>query len=322
MATEAQLWAMGLSPKDPMKSDVVLKNIKDWTERRKFQTAINNSDLCEDKPEGPKLFATTNATAADRLLHKCNLIIPIAMVSATVQQGNEDGTPKSLAAEAILAQKEGAEWSIENLTYSDGETKYYKHMKVASEPEVYIVPKYYEYVPIKARNAIPAFKDKFYQKHIGANANLTRDMITVTFVTFKCCLPLGTKDISDEHFDEVHGISGGATDLLPFQEIEVNTTIPFTVPDLTSIETVGPDKKAGIIRSLCVQSVARGVINKTSNRNGSCLNESRSRDFMQELARSSSPTFYGRFKMYLKEEANVDIDESFQCKWKHIESAL
>ena len=32
-----------------------------------------------------------------------------------------------------------------------------------------------------------------FDKHIGTNANLTRDMITVTFVTFKCNLQLKSK---------------------------------------------------------------------------------------------------------------------------------
>ena len=74
-------------------------------------------------------------------------MIPIPMVSANVVQRNADGSAKALAAEAILAQKEGAEWRKKNLTYSYGVTKDYKHMKVASEPEAYTVSKYFEYVP-------------------------------------------------------------------------------------------------------------------------------------------------------------------------------
>ena len=108
------------------------------------------------------------------------------------------------------------------------------------------------------------------------------------------------KDHVNEHYEDVHGLEGGATALLPFQDIKVNTTLPFAVPDLASIETVGHDKKTQIVTSFLIQCVARGVVNKTGNRNESCLNESRSREFMQDLARSSSPTFSGRFKMYLK----------------------
>ena len=117
-------------------------------------------------------------------------MIPIALVSASVEAGNADGNATPIDAETILAKREGAEWSKDKLTYSKGETKDSKHMIVASEPEDYTVPQYYEYVPIKVRNAIPAFKDKFYQKHIGAHTKLTRDMITVTFVTFKCNMQL------------------------------------------------------------------------------------------------------------------------------------
>lgn len=114
----------------------------------------------------------------------------------------------------------------------------------------------------------------------------------------KCNLQLTDQDHVDEHYKIVHGLRGGAAALIPFQEIEVNTQIPFTVPNLTTIEQVGPDKKSQMVTSFFIRCVARGVISNTTNRNESCLNESRSSEFMTELARSSSPTFFGRFKKH------------------------
>ena len=50
---------------------------------------------------------------------------------------------------------------------------------------------------------------------------------------------------------------------------------------------------------------------------------SRSRDFMTELAKSSSQEYFGCFKMHLNEALeDVDIEEDFQCKWKDLETAL
>ena len=208
------------------------------------------------------------------------------------------------------------------MTWSKGDTKDSKYMKVASSPDTYAVPQYFDYVSINVRNATATFKESYYQKHIGTNATLTREMITVIFVTFKCNLQLIDTDHVTEHYSNVHGIDGGASALIPHQEIEVNTTLPFKVPDLTKIKEVGPYKKSQIITSFFTQCVARGVISKTGNRNESCLNESRSRESMEEVARSSSPTFFGRFRMYLKDETKKDVDEGFRCKWKNIESSL
>ena len=94
MATiAAQLYAMGLSPKDTQ-NDIALKPMKNWTEKRKFQTKILTSDLCEDRPDGPELFAVAQH-AGQATPPTCNLMIPIAIVSAVIPGGNPDGTPKS-----------------------------------------------------------------------------------------------------------------------------------------------------------------------------------------------------------------------------------
>ena len=56
MASEAQLLAMGLTPKDNL-NDERLKNSSEWDRKEELRTAIIDSDLCEDKPEGDELFA-------------------------------------------------------------------------------------------------------------------------------------------------------------------------------------------------------------------------------------------------------------------------
>ena len=109
-------------------------------------------------------------------------------------------------------------------------------MNVASSPTVYSISEYHKHVPVQVRNAIPAFKDKFFAKHTAAIQALRLEHISVTFVTFKCNLELRSKEDVDDHFEDVHELVGGATRLLPFQEITVNEQIPLVIPKLGEIE--------------------------------------------------------------------------------------
>ena len=70
-----------------------------------------------------------------------------------VTEGIPDKTDKAIPEEFLLAKKEGADWSQKYLTWSNGETKDSKHMKVASNPNTYAVPDYHNYVPVQVRNA-------------------------------------------------------------------------------------------------------------------------------------------------------------------------
>lgn len=148
-------------------------------------------------------------------------------------------------------------------------------------------------------------------------------MINTSYIIFKCNLNLLDQDHVDEYYLAVHGLEGGAAVFTQLEEMEVDTKIPFTVPDLQTIEKLGPVKRIQVFTSFYKQSVPRGVITKTTNRNESSLKESRSKEFMTELARSSSPKYFGCFKMHLKQAVeDEDIEESFHCKWKDIEAAL
>ena len=73
MASEAQLLAMGLTPKDTTNDETFINSGK-WPEKRALQTAIANSTLCEDKPEGDELFAVAKPIV-NLQLAKCNLMI-------------------------------------------------------------------------------------------------------------------------------------------------------------------------------------------------------------------------------------------------------
>ena len=120
MASEAQLLAMGLTPKD-VDNDETVMNANDWQRKRELRAAVIKSDMCENKPSGDELFSTAKPTLPGTA--KCNIMVPIAKLTAVVVEGNEDGSNKAIPEEVILAKKEGAEWSLRNLTWSNGETR-------------------------------------------------------------------------------------------------------------------------------------------------------------------------------------------------------
>ena len=88
-------------------------------------------------------------------------------MGSDIQVTFHDKTNKAIPEEFLLAKKEGAEWSMTNLTWSKGETKDSNHMKVASNPDTYAVPKYHNCVPIQVRNTEASFTNKFLVKHKG-----------------------------------------------------------------------------------------------------------------------------------------------------------
>ena len=51
------------------------------------------SDLCEDRPEGHELIAEARPVGQANP-PTCNLMIPIAIVSAVIPGGNPDGSAK------------------------------------------------------------------------------------------------------------------------------------------------------------------------------------------------------------------------------------
>ena len=128
-------------------------------------------------------------------------------------------------------------------------------------------------------------------------------------------------DIDDveDHFEEVHGIKGGATRLLPpFQEIVVNEQLAFVIPKLGDIENYGQDKKLEVVRGLYITCQSRGVVNRTNDKSEACLMESRSKEFMAELSKACSQLFFSRVEKYIRENVKKDVSESFTCKWSMI----
>ena len=201
--------------------------------------------------------------------------------------------------EAFIVKEEVAVWIRKHLTWSHGESRASKHLKVASNPDTYSVRDYAQFIPTQVLDTRTYF-DAFYNKHKGNVDTLEKSMIDVAFSVFKCNLELVEQDHITEHSREVHGIEGGITSLSPLQEIEVDSSITFTCPSLLQIKESGPDRRKQIVTSVFYRCTSRGVItNSQTNRGFSDLKPSRSKEFMLELEKSCQKTYFARFKLSL-----------------------
>ena len=128
-------------------------------------------------------------------------------------------------------------------------------------------------------------------------------------------------DITD-HFEEVHGVMGGATKLHPCREITVNASLPFELQKLGEIENYGEDKKMETVRSILVYCQSRDVISKTFDESEAYLREERSKDFMLSLGNACGEIFFSRVQEFIREKTSKDVTESFSCKWLIIKEAI
>jgi hypothetical protein len=120
---------------------------------------------------------------------------------------------------------------------------------------------YFEIIPSDMIKAADKYIQLFVNKHKTGNAKLTVGMCTSAFVSFKCDLEMDEDGAIEEHYIEVHGIPGVPA-MKPLQQIEVDAKQEFNLPDLTDLETSGPEKQGDKINSIYVRGVARGMLTK------------------------------------------------------------
>ena len=100
-------------------------------------------------------------------------------------------------------------------------------------------------------------------------------MISISFISFLCYLPLGEQPAITDHIEDVHGVEEGIESLKEMQVIEVDTKIAFSLPSILDIELMGPDKRANLFNSVYLNCVSRNVVRKSTNKDQSDLNLSR-----------------------------------------------
>ena len=319
MASDSNLVAMGLTPMDPTDEYVRYGN---HDKRTTFMNAVKNTDT--GLADYQEIWQTNPPSD---LVNKadCNTPIWIAKVSAVVIEGHTDGKQdKPLNARYYLCKEETATWAKKYLRFSVETANNKLGLRSTAPYGNYDIKKYDMYIPRMIRDASAKYKTKFFNHHSGQNPKLTEEMITISFTSFMCHLHLGNQRAIDEHVEDIHGFTNGVDELKEDQRIQVDSKIAFTLPSLLDIELMGPDKRKSKFHEVYVICVARDILKKNSNEANSDLNRSRSVEFMGELKKSTSNTYYERFKMHLKNLIGFseDIDGSFSCKYEHILSAL
>ena len=300
--------AMGLSDLDS--NDFIIKQkAKDCDERKKLQDLVLQTNIA-DKPDGPDLWAI-DKVAATESQQKCHVQVTVVQVSALVPSGNTDGSDiDNIPKECFIPMKLSGEWSIEQLFYSNSKPdKKHNGVNIAAPTNIYGYQNYWMHVPNKIRNAIPTFKQKFLARYAGGYAPdvLKLEHVSVVFYSFKCNMKLCDQDDITDHFEEVHGVMGGATKLHPCREITVNASLPFEIQKLGEIENFGDDKKSETVRSIFVYCQSRDVISKTNDESEAYLREERSKDFMLSLGNACGEIFFSRVQESIREKINKDV---------------
>ena len=116
---KALIQAMGLSELDT-DNDKFINNGKDYNQRKNLQDKILQSELTDNEPDGPDLWATEKNTAPSAgQIPKCHIQMTIAVVSATIPKGNSDGSSLDIPKEHILPKELAAEWSFGNISQKE-----------------------------------------------------------------------------------------------------------------------------------------------------------------------------------------------------------
>ena len=315
--SDEHLESMGLRQRRPTIDEII--SFSHWTRKADLHTAIRAQNV-PGRPSVANMWRFAQGTPLTNVT-RCNMGICVINISAVVTGGMENGNDKNLPVESFLCKKEMGVWTKKYLTSSEGSHKHNAHLKQASDLSNYSISKYNEFVPTLVWNAISIYKDLYLAKYLTANTTLTHGMISQHFTSFKCDYEMEEEGIIDEHVRSVHNISGIEA-MTPIQRIEVDTKVSFEIPDLLDLEVSGPDKRATKIDSLYTRCVARHVVTKTNNKSTSDLIACRSQEFLTELGKKCTITFFNRFKMYLSQEVDADIDADFTCKWSIVESSL
>ena len=228
-------------------NDCKIENEFEWDERKNVHTALELSTLVENRPSHGKFFEKEEQDTMSNL--RCNIVIPVLKLSAVVVGGNTDGSNKPIPAEYTWATKEAAVWSKKQLHHEEVKIKgSSQSLKYASELESYSIPRYYEFIPIQVKNAESTYKQKFFEKHKTNNVNLTMEMVDCNYIMFKCNMALKHQDNINGHYIIVHQFGSGSVYYLRKREIiDVNVNFPFSIPDLTEFQSLGPNKQAALI---------------------------------------------------------------------------
>ena len=130
------------------------------------------------------------------------------------------------------------------------------------------------------------------------------------------------QDEVDEHTGNVHGIPSPNV-LKKKSTVMVDAKIPFVLNPAHDIKQVGSDRRDQIFHDIFTRCMSRDVFSKTTSKNAANLNEDRSVEFLTELKKATTLSYYPRFMMKLKIKlGGINLDGAFTAKWEQVERAL
>ena len=164
----------------------------------------------------------------------------ITKLSAVIPAGTAALT---LDARYYMCKEETAVWAKKHLRFSSELENNKARLKSTAPSNTYDVKHYDRYIPQAIRDASDKYITKFYDHYHGGHAGLTKEMITVSYISFMCFEISSEQPAIDDHVETVHGFTDGVETLKENQIIQVDSKVTFTLPSLLDIELLGPDKR-------------------------------------------------------------------------------
>ena len=254
-ASVDNILAIGLTPLDT--SDEIVK-FNHYNRRAQLQDAVKqtNTELADYDSLWRK-----NATAPLTNQVSCKVPIWLAKVSAVVIAGHTDGVQNQiLPAKFYLCKDETSVWAKQYLRFSSETENNKARLKSAAPEGTYDVKNYDRHIPQLIRDASDKYITKFFNQHTGANPNLTKAMISISYISFMCYEISGEQPAIDDHIETVHGIIEGVETLKEHQVIQVDSKITFTLPSLLDIELLGQDMRQNKFANMYMICVSRDVL--------------------------------------------------------------
>ena len=172
---EAHLQRMDLSKLGELVS--YLDHEDDFDDKSRSHVGLVASEnlgmMPEDTVKPKQPFFEIVENPGDKSYVSCHLPIPVLVISATVKKKTSITKFDNIAEEYTWAMEEAAEWCKLHLTFDEIKLKLQiTPLKVASDPEVYAISNYFEYLPTNVREAEDKYKGLFMEKHKAAHQGI------------------------------------------------------------------------------------------------------------------------------------------------------
>ena len=198
-----QLDAMGLSP---------WTNVDEIPTAGKYERRLALHDAVKainqhNRPTEDIMFGHSKPGPTDAI---CHTPISLIQCTVTIPGAGVAGVDLVIPPDTYIFMKENKEWIQHHLTYSKGQTKQTQHLNVITSPEVCSISRYYSFVPKTAKEN-NEYITAYYNKHVGNNTTLTRNMIHAFYINFKCDYAFDRQEQMNDHCVDTHGSDSPST---------------------------------------------------------------------------------------------------------------